>query len=101
MFDKLIREVKKMEQGIRIPIDLPLDDVGYLDRRCPENSCHFEFKVLFEDWRDKVSDDKVFCPLCRHEEPATEWKTDEQAEYIQSVAVAYAQKIINTVVLQS
>ena len=28
---------------------MPLDGDRFLDRRCPWNECHFEFKVLFEN----------------------------------------------------
>ncbi len=34
MFDKLLRDLKKLQQGVSIPITLPLDDDGYLDRQC-------------------------------------------------------------------
>lgn len=95
MFDRLIREIKKMEQGVRIPISLPLDGAGYFDRRCPSSECNFEFKILFSDWEAKVSDDHVYCPLCRHDQPSTEWNTEEQSEYIQAAAHSYLQKTIN------
>lgn len=96
MFDKLIRDLKKYEHGVRIPISLPLDDEGYLDRRCPEPTCHAEFKVLFQDWEAKVSDEKVYCPICRGEQRSTEWNTEQQAEYIKSVALTHLQGVINS-----
>lgn len=94
MFDHLLRELKKFEQGVSVPINFPLDEAGYFDRRCPSAECQFVFKVLWEDWRDKVSADHVYCPLCRHDEPATEWHTDDQIEYIKSSARAYLQDAI-------
>src|SRR5689334_7979650 len=96
MFDKLMREAKKIEKGIFVSLDIAVDDEGYLDRQCPAEQCHAEFKVLFEDWRDKVSDDVVYCTLCRFEQSSTEWNTSEQAEYLKTAAVSHAQRIINS-----
>jgi len=95
MFDKLLRELKKLEQGVRVPISLPIDDEGYFDRQCPSEGCAANFKVLFEDWRDKVSDERVFCPICRFEATADSWNTPEQVEYITAVARNHVQGIIN------
>lgn len=95
MFDRLIREVKRMEKGISVSLDIAVDDEGYLDRQCSAEQCHAEFKVLFEDWRDKVSDEVVYCPVCRFEQPSTEWNTPEQSEYLKAAAASHAQRIIN------
>jgi len=95
MFDKLLRELKKLERGVRVPIHIPLDENGHMDRRCPSGDCQGEFKVVFDDWRDKVQDEVVYCPFCRHEAPATEWNTDAQQEYIQRAAMAHLKKVVN------
>ena len=34
MFDDVIRKLKQMERGVQIPIELALDDNGFLDRKC-------------------------------------------------------------------
>jgi uncharacterized Zn finger protein (UPF0148 family) len=73
----------------RIPIQIPLDDKGYFDRCCPSERCGVRFKVLFEDWRDKVRDDVVYCPICRFEAESDHWNTPEQWEYIRDVAFRY------------
>ena len=96
MFDKLINELKKLERGVKIPVNLPVDDDGYFDRECHAETCHAEFKVLFQDWQEKVSDDKVYCPICRHEAPSSEWNTDEQHEYIKAIAVAHVQDVVHS-----
>lgn len=88
MFDELIRKLKDLD-GQRVPIDLPLDDNGYFDRCCPSLECGEQFKVLFEDWRDIVRDEEVFCPKCRHADVATEWNTPEQKEYIKASGEAF------------
>lgn len=95
MFNKVQRELKTLERGVRIPITLPLDDEGYLDRICPAVSCQAEFKVLFQDWREKVRDEQVYCPTCRYEASASEWNTAEQREHIKSRAIAHVQNIIH------
>lgn len=96
MFKKLNDEIKRMEQGVRVPLSLPLDEEGYLDRQCPSAECETEFKVFFEDWREKVSDERVFCPVCRCEAPATSWNTASQAEFIRQSVINYAQERIVT-----
>ncbi len=81
---------------MRIPIQLELDDAGFLDRLCPDERCGAEFKVLFEDWRDKVRDEAAFCPRCRHEAEPTEWNTPAQSEQIEAEVLRYAYGLINT-----
>jgi hypothetical protein len=92
MFDDVLRKLRHLEHGTRVSIDLELDDKGYLDRMCPSDDCGISFKVMFEDWRNIVRDEEVFCPLCRHDAKATEWNTPEQSEYIRQVATTYIQK---------
>jgi uncharacterized Zn finger protein (UPF0148 family) len=100
MFDNVIRELKKMERGISIPISLPVDNDGYLDRRCPSEACQADFKVLRKDWKDKVSDFQVFCPICREEAKATEWNTSEQQEYIRKVGINHIRGILGNALSQ-
>jgi uncharacterized Zn finger protein (UPF0148 family) len=103
MFENVRRELKKLDQsqgGISIPIQMPLDDEGYFDRQCPSANCRSSFKVLFEDWRDKVSDARVFCPICREEAEATNWNTPDQVEYIKQVGIRHIQGIVSDAMSQ-
>ncbi|MBA7535445.1 hypothetical protein ES705_27701 [subsurface metagenome] len=92
MFDDVLRELRRLKRGVKISIDRELDDNGYLDRLCPSGECGTHFKVMFEDWRDIVRDEIVYCPLCRHDAESSEWNTPEQTEYIQKATTAYVQK---------
>lgn len=83
-----------MEDGSQFTISIPIDDDGYFDRRCPSEACQADFKVLMEDWKQKVSDTQVFCPICREEAKSTEWNTPEQQEYIRQVGINHIQGII-------
>ncbi|MCZ6654727.1 MAG: hypothetical protein O7D91_17085 [Planctomycetota bacterium] len=74
---------------------MPLDDKGYYDRVCPASKCAGQFKVLFDDWTDKVSDARVFCPFCRHDAPADDWNTAGQQRYLESVAEAEMGRLLN------
>jgi hypothetical protein len=94
MFDKLLREMKKLERGVQVPIQIAVDDDGHLDRRCPSEKCHARFKVLLEDWKHKVRDEEVYCPMCRYEAKATEWNTPEQANYMRKAGLAYVQNVV-------
>lgn len=94
MLDETIRTLRRLEQGKQISIELPLDEKGCIDRRCPSPECGKHFKVVFDDWRDKVPDERAFCPYCRFETDPQECNTEEQQEHIRSVALAHAQGLI-------
>ena len=96
MFDKLLSELKKLDRSVKVPIQIPLDEKGYMDRQCPSEECHSEFKVLFEDWRDKVRDEVVYCPICRFEAESTEWNSEAQQEHIKRTAMAHLKKVVST-----
>ncbi len=100
MFDELMREASELEQGVQVPIQIPLDEKGYFDRLCPFEKCQAEFKVLFDDWKEKVRDEVVFCPMCRNESPSTEWNTEPQAVYMQSAAMAHVLSVIDDAMQQ-
>jgi hypothetical protein len=94
MFDRLLRELKRLEGGVQVPIKVPLDDDGLLDRLCPSAECRAEFKVLFADWNYKVRDEAAYCPICRHEAEATEWNTPRQRRYIRQAGLTYLQRTV-------
>ncbi len=91
MFDDVLQELRKLECGVKVQIDFEIDDNGYLDRLCPSEECGTHFKVMFEDWRDIVRDEVVYCPFCRHDAESSDWNTSEQSIYIQETATAYVQ----------
>jgi hypothetical protein len=95
VFDKLLRELRKLEQGVQMPINIAIDDKGYLDRLCPSDECQAEFKVLFDDWKAKVRDEGAYCPICRHDAAGTKWNTPEQSEYIRKAALSHVQKVVH------
>ncbi len=95
MFDELIRKLRQLEQGVKVPIQIPLDENGCFDRKCPWDECGVEFKVLFEDWEVKVREEAAYCPICRHESPATEWNTPSQAEYMEKAAMAHLMGVVD------
>lgn len=95
MFDDLIRQLKKLEQGMKVPVSIPLDDDGYMDRKCPSSACGTMFKILFVDWKDKVGDDAVYCPLCRTVAKSTEWNSEEQTKYIMQQGMAHVSQMVS------
>ena len=98
MFDELLRELKRLERGVSVPVTVTVDDDGHLDRRCPSPTCQAEFKVLLGDWKQKVRDDVVFCPICRHEAPSTEWSTQDQRAYLAKAGMAHVSKVIGSAI---
>lgn len=57
---------------LEIPLDILTDEKGYYDRQCPNQQCEYIFKIYMEDWLEKVTKEKVFCPMCGHIAPFDE-----------------------------
>lgn len=95
MFDDLLREIRKLTQPQLVSIQMEIDDEGYLDRRCPAEECGAAFKVLFTDWRDKVSDERAWCAICGEAQEATEFNTPDQFRQIKDQAVAHLSGQLN------
>ena len=84
-----------LERGVRVPISIPLDDDGNFDRVCPNKDCRHEFKVLFDDWRDKVPDAAAYCPVCGKQSEPTTFNTPDLDRYIEEVGMAFAMGIVD------
>ena len=87
MFEELIRELDCLHGTHQIPVSVPTDAEGYLDRQCPSPECKFEFKVHAENWKNKVREEEVFCTFCGHTADSTNWSTPEQTEYFTKEAL--------------
>ncbi|MBP3856656.1 MAG: hypothetical protein IK990_13720 [Ruminiclostridium sp.] len=77
-----------------IPLTFKSDEKGYFDRQCPNENCLFEFKVYMQDWKEKFSDEEVYCPLCGCVAPSNEWFTEEQTEQIHNVVADWTRVYI-------
>ncbi len=80
MFEALIRAFERLD-GRQVSVSISADADGYSDRACPSEACLFEFKINEYDSREKVRDEEVFCPFCRHSAPSDQWWTEAQIEY--------------------
>ena len=89
MFDDLLRQLERIPKSQRVPIRLALDDESYLDRRCPAEECGATFKVLFEDWREKVPDERAWCAICGEVAGPPTFNTPDQERQIKQQAVAH------------
>ena len=95
MFEDLIGKLEALD-GQQLSVSIPADPEGYFDRACPSDVCLFEFKIHENDWRDKVRDEEVFCPFCRHGAPADEWWTEAQIEHAQKKALGQISGELNS-----
>lgn len=95
MFDKTLDVLDRLGGRQSIPVTLPTDDHGFLDRKCPGPHCEATFKVHLDDWKTKVKAEQAFCPLCRHETNDDEWNTSEQLEHMESLAAAHISGLLN------
>lgn len=73
--------MKLMDEEIRVPVELPLDDDGFLRRECP--SCENEFKWFSHNESDPDLEhvNQYFCPLCGAPADPDSWWTPDQIEY--------------------
>lgn len=94
MFEDLIKHLEGLN-GRSISIRIDADEKGYIDKQCPSEECLFLFKVNKDDWSNLFRDEAVWCPMCRHEAPADQWFTIEQAEHAKSEALTVVKGEIN------
>ena len=80
MFERLLKELKELERTKQVSVPIHADKDGYLDRECPNEDCLFQFKVDEQDWKNLFKDEKIYCPLCKHEATSNSWWTKEQLE---------------------
>lgn len=85
----------RLPDTFSIQVSIPTDEDGYLDRACPNNVCEAAFKVSVDDWKDKVKDEKVFCPVCGYTTTSDEWFTEAQLGYMESMLLAEFQPILD------
>jgi len=95
MFDEILRELKRMPKTFEVSIDLPLDEKGYLDRLCKQSKCRNNFKVIEQDWVDKIRDEEAWCPKCGGSKESDQFNTPAQQHYIEKVGEAFMAKQMN------
>lgn len=81
-------------QNMNIPITFHSDEKGYFDRECPNENCLFLFKINMDDWKEKVSDEEVHCPMCGHIDTSDRWWSQQQLDAMQEVASNWAMSYI-------
>ena len=70
---------------ITIPLTILADKKGFFDRECPNSNCHYSFKIKLDDWKEKVSDERVYCPRCGHVDKSDQWWTQDQIKKIEKI----------------
>lgn len=95
VFEELQRELRRLGGSQTISVSLPSDEDGYFDRECPSTEYQFAFKIHEDDWRDKVRDEEVFCPFCRHAAESDSWWTQEQIKHAESIVESRIQGSID------
>lgn len=95
MLNETIGALRRLEGNTQISVKIGDDEEGYFDRECPSEDCLFQFKILSEDWKDKVRDAEVFCPNCGHTAASDKWWTKEQIEHAKQAAFAQVKQSIS------
>jgi Zn finger protein HypA/HybF involved in hydrogenase expression len=86
MFEKTIKDLDRLS-NFTVSVEIETDEKGYLDKQCPADTCEFVFKVRAEDWKNIVTDEAVWCPMCGHEAKAEQWYTIAQIEHAKSETI--------------
>lgn len=73
-----------------IEVTIQSDEKGYFDRECPNEECLYQFKIKLRDWKEKVSDEEVHCPMCGYVADSDKWWTQEQLDAMREIATSYA-----------
>ncbi|MBC3796036.1 hypothetical protein [Acetobacterium tundrae] len=76
-----------------IPITFNSDEKGFFDRECPK--CEYIFKIDLEDWKNKVSDEKVYCPMCGCIENSEKWWTQKQINDMEKFASNFVMSMLS------
>lgn len=84
MFEDVLKKLNNLKS---VSVPLEADEKGYIDKQCPSEDCEFLFKVHADDWSNIFKDEAVWCPMCRHEAPATQWYTIAQVEHAKEQAL--------------
>lgn len=87
MFDDLLRRMSRIPSQQSITVDMEVDDDGHYDRGCPAPECGAAFKVLFDDWRDKVPDERAWCAICGEIADPSDFNTPAQQAQIEAAAL--------------
>lgn len=84
-----------MNDEIRVPVSLPLDNEGFLRRECP--TCEQEFKWYYhgEGSDDAEHVDQYFCPRCGDAAGTDKWWTPAQLEYVHGIAGPAMDQVVN------
>lgn len=101
MFDDIIRGLQQIPEQQTISVSVPVDDDGYYDRECPAEGRRSAFKVLFVDWREKVPDERAFCPICGEDREPSDFNTSEQTRWIEEQAIAHLRGQLDDVLRQA
>lgn len=93
-FDKLKKQLEQTVTGThRVPVQLKLDEGGYLDRECPRDPCCRGFKVLYAD--DAKFGDNMWCVYCGHSAECSAFATESQGDHARSVMADHAKLLFN------
>ena len=97
VFDDILRGLQRIPERQVIKVNVVLDDEGYYDRTCPAPECGNLFKVLFEDWKDKVPDELASCAICGETAEPSDFDSTEQRDYLTEQARAHVAGQLNQV----
>ena len=100
MFKNTLRTLEQLNGTYTYSMDIKTDENGDYDKECPNPDCMSKFKVNAEDWKNKFSDDVVYCPFCGHQALAKSWWTTEQVEQAKRQAIQNIKAQINMAMKQ-
>ena len=79
--------------GKTLSVSISPDAEGYFDKECPNHDCRFPFKVFSEDWLNIFKDEIVFCPMCKHQAEAKQFRNSLQFQKGKEQALDKCEKV--------
>lgn len=78
-----------------LEISLEFDEKGYFDRECPNDDCLYQFKILGNDYNEKLKEEVLYCPQCGYKAENDMWNTQEQNKEIEERIKNYSLNLIS------
>lgn len=84
-----------MNDEIKVPVSLPLDEDGFLRRECPTCGQEFKWFSHAEGDPDAEQVDQYFCPRCGQGAGLDSWWTPAQLDFARGAAAPAIDDFIN------
>lgn len=91
--EKLAKELERIAGTHTVPVELNVDEAGYLDRSCPHDPCSRGFKVMHAD--SDMFADHAWCVYCGRSDDCNAFSTKSQSDHAEAVMIDHVDQLFN------